>query len=160
MLISWHLFGLMRSVPRNFKLLAAILIALCASIAFSGAVTAQETEDPSGEAVALFNKGQDAHEKGDLATAIENYQKAIKLIPEFPEAELQKGNAYQSLGKLAEAEASFKRAVELREDWSLALAGLGSVLVRLARFDEAERYLQKAIELDELNFPAYAAMTE
>lgn len=117
-------------------------------------------DDRSGEAVALFNKGQDAHEKGDLKVAIENYEKALKVIPEFPEAELQRGSAYQSMGKLDEAEAAFRRAVELRGDWSLALANLGSMLVRRERYGEAEKYLEKAIEIDDLNFPAFAAMTE
>ena len=124
-------------------------------------VTCQDgSEDPSAEAVALFNRGQDAHEKGDIPTAIENYEKAIKIIPDFPEAELQRGNAYQSIGKPDEAESAFRRAVFLRGEWSLALANLGSALVRKGAFAEAESYLTKAIETDELNFPAYAAMTE
>lgn len=123
-------------------------------------VVAQDDEDVSGEAVALFNKGQDAHEKNDFRTAIEDYEKALKLIPDFPEAQLQRGNAYQSLAKLDEAESAFRQAVELREDWSLARASLGSVLVRKNNFAEAEKYLVQAIEIDDLNFPAYAAMTE
>lgn len=121
---------------------------------------AQEDDDPATDAVAIFNQGQDAHEKGDLKAAIENYEKALKLIPEFPEAELQRGNAYLSLGKLDEAELAFRRAVELREEWSLAHASLGSLLVRRARYKEAEPFLTKAIEIDEMNFPAWAAMTE
>ncbi len=123
-------------------------------------VVAQDDDDVSGEAVALFNKGQDAHEKNDFRTAIEDYEKALKLIPDFPEAQLQRGNAYQSLAKLDEAESAFRRAVELREDWSLARASLGAVLVRKNNFAEAEKYLVQAIEIDDLNFPAYAAMTE
>src|SRR5688572_27297536 len=132
-----------------------VLAALFAPDAFS-----QDDEDRSGEAVALFNRGQDAHEKGDLKTAIENYEKAIKVIPDFPEAELQRGNAYVALGKLDDAESAFRRAIELRDDWSLPLANLGSVLVRKGRFDEAEKHLTEAIKIDELNFPAYSAMTE
>lgn len=127
---------------------------------FNQAGLSQDNEDESGEAVALFNKGQDAHEKGDFRTAIENYEKALKLIPDFPEAQLQRGSAYQSIGNFDEAEAAFRKSVELRDDWSLALASLGSVLVRKNDFTEAEKYLAEAIEIDELNFPAYAAMTE
>lgn len=129
-------------------------------IALSQNTFCQDDEDRSGEAVALFNSGQDAHEKGEFAKAIENYDKALKLIPDFPEAHLQRGNAFQALGKLDEAESAFRRTVELRTDWSLALASLGSVLVRKGNFPEAEKYLTQAIETDELNFPAYAAMTE
>lgn len=137
-------------------LLAGILLTV---VTQCSAVYAQD-EDTADVAVAFFNKGQDAHEKGDLRAAIENYEKALKIVPDFPEAELQRGNAFQSLGRLDDAEAAFIRAVELRDDWSLALASLGSVLVRKGRFAEAEKHLLKAIELDELNFPAYAAMTE
>ena len=138
-----------------------LAVALAALILMPRTVGAQEEPiNPSEDAVALFNNGQDAHEKGDLQTAIENYEKALKIIPEFPEAELQRGNAYQSLGKLDMAEAAFRRAVELREDWSLALASLGSVLVRKGGYAQAESYLTKALEKDELNFPAYVAITD
>ncbi len=128
-------------------------------IVLVGSGTAQD-EDTTAEAIALFNKGQDVHEKGDLKGAIESYEKALKIFPEFPEAELQRGSAYQSMGRLDEAESAFRRSVELREDWSLALANLGSVLVRKGAYSDAEAYLAKAIELDELNFPAFAALTE
>src|SRR5687767_14326624 len=57
-------------------------------------MVAQEGNDPSSRAVAFFNSGQDAHEKNDLKTAIDNYEKALKVLAEFPEAELQRGNAY------------------------------------------------------------------
>src|SRR5688572_3300314 len=141
--------------------LSFLSVALVALAGMTSTVHSQEgDDDPSGTAVALFNKGQDAHEKGDFQTAVENYEKALKIVPDFPEAELQRGNAYQSLGKLDLAELAFRRAVELREDWSLAMASLGSLLVRKGAFPEAETLLTKAIETDELNFPAYAAMTE
>lgn len=133
---------------------------LCIAFALCSNSLAQDDPTPETEAIALFNKGQDAHEKGDLALALENYDKAIKLVQDFPEAELQRGNALVSLGRLEEAEVSLRRALELREDWSLALANLGSLLVQKGKFAEAEKYLIRAIERDEMNFPAYAAMTE
>jgi Flp pilus assembly protein TadD len=135
-------------------------IALLLIMLMVGATVMGQDEDATAEAIALFNKGQDAHEKGDLKGAIASYEEALKIFPEFPEAELQRGSAYQSMGRLDEAETAFRRSVELREDWSLALANLGSVLVRKVAYSDAEPYLTKAIELDELNFPAYAALTE
>lgn len=119
-----------------------------------------QAEDRTGEAIALFNKGQDAHEKGDLAEAVRLYEQAIAIIPAFPEAELQRGNALVSLGRTADAEKAFRRAVELRADWTMALAALGSLLVQSGRYPEAETLLLKSIALDELNFPAFAALTE
>ena len=150
------------SQPRyRQRFLAVVLLAIGVTFSFAIEAVCQEPEGgPGDDAIQFYNKGQDAHEKGDLHTAIANYEKALKLIPEFPEAELQLGNAYQALGKLDEAIAAFRRAVQHREDWSLALANLGSALVRKSAFVEAEKHLTSAIELDELNFPAYAAMTE
>jgi tetratricopeptide (TPR) repeat protein len=121
--------------------------------------------DAQHQAVALFEQGQNAHEKGDLNGALKFYQEALKLFPEFPEAEYQRGTALISLGNLAEAEKAFRRAVELRADWSLAWAKLGEVLVdrhsagNSARFGRIKTALRrnrprftKAIELDVNNF--------
>lgn len=137
--------------------IAAIL--LCLSIG----TFAQEDggdHDVAAVAVASFNKGQELHEKGDLDGAVKAYSEAIKLIPEFPEAEFQLATAYRQLGKNDLAERSFRRAVELREDWSLALAGLGAFLVDKDKLTEAEPLLKKSIELDEQNFPAFSALAE
>lgn len=116
--------------------------------------------DPAEEAVAAFNQAQDLHEKGDLAGAISLYDRSLEILPEFPEALYQRASAQLALGKTADAEASFRRAVELRPDWSLALAALGSLLVAQEKFTDAEPLLTKALALEDLNFPAFAAMTE
>ena len=135
------------------------LFLLAFAVLWVPALTAQEGhDDPESEAIALFNKGQDAHGAGDLKAAIVLYEKALKLIPDFPEAELQRGNAYQSLGDLESAESAFRRAVAVRQDWSLALANLGAILVRRNKFDEARPLLKRAIEVDSENTPAYVAM--
>jgi tetratricopeptide (TPR) repeat protein len=120
---------------------------------------AQETVEPD-DAVAVFNQGQDAHEKGDLKAAIELYRKALKIIPEFPEAEYQLGIAYLALNQTENAETAFRRAVELREDWSLPMASLGAILVQKNEFPEAEKILTKAVEIDEMNSPAFVALTD
>ncbi|MGD9562595.1 MAG: tetratricopeptide repeat protein [Pyrinomonadaceae bacterium] len=133
------------------------------TIVFVLAVHASAQEggvDPAADAVALFQKGQDAHEKGDLPAAIGFYDKAIELITEFPEAEYQRGHALLALGKKDEAEKSFRRAVEIRPDWTLALANLGSLLVGKGKYDEADKLLTKAISLDDQNALAYSALTE
>src|SRR5688572_26229474 len=131
-------------IDRSRIFSAAIVVAvacLCLSIP---AYTQDDTGDEVALAVGSFNKGQDLHEKGDLDAAIKAYAEAIKLIPEFPEAEFQLATAYKQLGKDDLAERSFRRAVELREDWSLALAGLGAFLVDKDKLAEAEPLLKKA----------------
>ncbi len=150
---------------RKFSALRQIVLPICfaffvAHFAAFNAFAQDEETDNSAEAVALFNKGQDAHEKGDLQAAVKFYEDALKLAPEFPEVEFQRGNALLALGKPSEAEQAFRRAVELREDWTLPMITLGSLLIDRGKYDEAKKFLDKAVELDANSFPAYAALTE
>jgi tetratricopeptide (TPR) repeat protein len=143
------------SAHRRSSILLTLIISLF--ITFS---TFSQTEDQPKDPVQLFNQGQDAHEKGDFKAALRFYEEALKLAPEFPEAEYQKGSALQSLGRETEAERSFRRALELRENWILPMTGLGEILVRQGKLPEAETVLNKVIEVDEKNSTAYLALIE
>jgi tetratricopeptide (TPR) repeat protein len=143
------------------------LLVFAVTLVTIGSVAAQQDSD---QAIAIFNHGQDLHEKGDLAGAIAEYDKALKAFPEFPEAEYQRAAAEIALGNLAEAEASLRRATALRQDWSLAWAMLGDVLVRkysisdatarAAVYSDAETTLKHALELEAANAPAYTALID
>jgi len=77
---------------------AALFVCFITVLSFS--IFAQTEPPPTTDnAVELFNQGQDAHSKGDFAGAIDFYDKALKIVPEFAEAEYQKGNAFLSLGR-------------------------------------------------------------
>ncbi|HRH43940.1 MAG TPA: tetratricopeptide repeat protein, partial [Pyrinomonadaceae bacterium] len=92
-------------------------------------------------------------------TALKFYEEALKIAPEFPEAEFQKGSALQSLGRDLEAEKSYRKATELKENWVLPLASLGELLVRFEKFEEAEAVLNKVLQLDESNQSAFLSLT-
>lgn len=143
------------SYQKRFLLFVCLVV-----VTFASAPAFAQDEANEGDPVALFNKGQDAHEKGDLAAALKFYDEALKILPEFPEAEYQRGSAFIEMGKPVEAEKAFRRALEIRDDWTLAMAQLGALLVKRNQFAEAERLLTKAVELDEQNFPALDALTE
>jgi tetratricopeptide (TPR) repeat protein len=130
---------------------AAFVAALCL-LFFTGSMALAQTDDPFGDGsadpVKLFERGQNAHAHGDLLKALEFYEEAIKMRPEFAEAELQRGSALVGLGRLQEAESGFRRAIELRKDWSLPYSALGALLVRSNRDADAESVLRQAIKLD------------
>ena len=104
--------------------------------------------DGAGDPVKLFERGQNAHARGDLLKALEFYEEAIKVRPEFAEAEFQRGSVLVALGRLAEAESGFRRAIEMRKNWSLPYSALGALLVRRNRDSDAETVLRQAIKLD------------
>ena len=130
---------------------AALAAALCL-LFFGGSVTRAQTDDLSSDGsadpVKLFERGQNAHAHGELVKALEFYEEAIKVRPEFAEAEFQRGNALVGLGRLPEAESALRRAIELRKDWSMPYSALGALLVRLNRDADAESVLRQAVKLD------------
>jgi len=123
-----------------------VLIATCGQQAL-----AQSDDPANGETdpIKLFERGQDAHAKGDTKLAIQLYEAAIKLRPEFPEAEFQRAMILVVSNRQAEAIEGFKRAVALRPDWAMAYSKFGSTLGAYGNDPvAAEPILRKAIELD------------
>ena len=135
----------------SWSRVAAFATALCL-LFLSGGMSQAQTDDPFGDGsadpVKLFERGQNAHAHGDLLKALEFYEEAIKVRPEFAEAEFQRGNALVGLGRLPEAESGFRNAIKQRKDWSLPYSALGALLVRLNRDVDAESVLRQAIKLD------------
>ena len=116
--------------------------------------------DGTSDPVKLFERGQNAHAHGDLTKALEFYDEAIKVRPEFAEAEFQRANALVGLKRLPEAETGFKRSIELRKDWPLPYSALGTLLVHLDREQEAETYLRQATRLDPQNYLALRLLAD
>ncbi len=140
-------------------ILSAIAVALlcaCATLVNSQTVNVDE-QDP----VKLFERGQDAHAKGDYQKAVELYSAAIQLKPEFPEAEFQRAMALLFSNHKEEALKGFNRAVELRPDWTYAYAMFGSQLAAYFNDDrDAEPILRRALELDPQNESALVALAD
>jgi len=134
--------------PRsNQSLLCALALVL---VALGFQIASGQTDDPTdGETdpVKLFERGQNAHAKGDLSRALALYEGALKLRPEFAEAEYQRGTALVALDRAPEAEKSFAHAIELKKDWALPYSALGILLARAERDREAEPVLRRAMQL-------------
>jgi tetratricopeptide (TPR) repeat protein len=138
----------MFSKPSSRQSFLWALTLLCVAICFQ--LAAAQTEDPTdgeNDPVKLFESGQNAHAKGDVARALALYEGALKLRPEFPEAEYQRGVALIALNRSPEAEKAFARALELRKDWALPNSALGTLLAGAGRDKEAEPVLRRAIQL-------------
>src|SRR5215831_2195208 len=115
--------------------------------------------DDETDPIKLFDKGQDAHARNELKHAIELYDAAIKLKPEFPEAEFQRAIALLATDRAADAIQGFNRAVALRPDWAMAYSKFGVQLSLSATNDaEAERILRRALELDDKDLGATVSL--
>jgi tetratricopeptide (TPR) repeat protein len=145
-----------RTSPLAFAL-AFFVALLCAQ----STLAQDDFDDDAADPVKLFNRGQDAHAKKNYEQAIELYDEALKLRPNFAEVEFQKAGALIALHRTAEAEKSYRRAMEIRPTWSLPPAALGLLLARTGgREREAEAPLRRALELDAKNLLAVVALAE
>src|SRR5258705_11887532 len=74
--------------------ISAFVVLLIGSLSFTtSAQTDEAFGDSAADPVKLFERGQGAHARGDFEKALEVYDQAIAVRPEFPETEFQRGNA-------------------------------------------------------------------
>ena len=140
----------MRISFSNKLLLAAsciLLLALTAALPVA-AQTEEAFGDDATDPVRLFERGQSAHARGELEKALGFYEQALKVRPEFPEAQFQRGNALASLNRFDEAEGAFRTAISLKKNWSLPHSALGALLLRRQRDAEAEQSFREALTID------------
>lgn len=150
---------------RTFALCLLLTLLCCAAPALA---QDEDFGEDAPDPVKLLRRGQAAHARGvqnkskeDLQAALEFYEQAIRLNPEFAEAEYQKGAVLGALGRGAEAEKSFRRAMELSPEWLLPPAALSQLLARApGREREAEEVLRSAVKLDPSNAPLLFALAE
>ncbi len=60
------------------------------------------------------------YQTGKREEAIEHYQQALRIKPDFAEAHVDLGMALAQTGKIEEAIAHFEQALELRPDYAPA----------------------------------------
>ena len=138
---------------------AMVVLAILLSCSSTQAQT-DDFGDSAADPVKLFERGQSAHARGELDKALEFYEQAIKVRPEFPEAEFQRGNALVSLSRLDEAEQAFRRAMLLKKNWSLPYSALGALLMRRERDADATVVFRQALTVDALDNVALRMLSE
>lgn len=117
-------------------------------------------QDDVQKAIDAFNAGQEAHSAGDLDKAASLYEEALRLVPEFAEAEYQLATIQSSRGEIERAEAGFRRAISYKPEWTLPMSALGDLLVSSGKYAEGRELLEKTLQIDGLCIPCYPALTE
>jgi len=84
-------------------------------------------------------------EQGRLQEAVESFDKAIQLKPDYVEAYYNRGVLFQELGKLEKAKQSYDQAIQLKHDYTEAYNNCGVALQDLGQFREAMSYFDQAI---------------
>ena len=103
-------------------------------------------------AAAHYNLGN-AHKKLDqLDAAIDHYQQAVALKPDFPVACYNLANLLKKFKQLEAAVSSYQQAIAHQPDYTEAHYNLGNTLKQLLRLEAAVKSYERVIELN----PAHA----
>ena len=107
---------------------------------------------PPGEgnanATELNNKGAALYYQGKYDEAIQAYNKALEINPQFADAWSSKGNALNSLSKYDEAIQACDKAIEINPQFAEAWNNKGAALYYQGKYDEAIQAYDKAIEIN------------
>jgi protein O-mannosyl-transferase len=98
----------------------------------------------------FYNLGRAYHDAGRYKEAVEVYQKATLLKPNYQLAHNGLGMAYKALGFYKEAMEAFQTAFRIQPNSHLglkALSNLGAIYIEMDRQGEAIEILKKAIQL-------------
>ena len=95
-----------------------------------------------------FSKGQTAGRKQDYQAALDHFQKALDIDPEFADAYSNMGITEAILGRLEEAAEQLQKAVNLVPDHTLAISNLSIVLAQLKRYGDAGQAARQALKLN------------
>ena len=84
----------------------------------------------------------------DYAAAIVQYEKVVKIAPDFSQVYNQLGYSYRFLGDMAKAETAFKKYIELIPDDPNPYDSYAELLLKVGRFDESIVNYRKALAID------------
>ena len=98
---------------------------------------------------ALHGKGQCLYEKGIIEEAIDTYDKALKIKPDFSNALNSKANALDKLDKKNEALELYQQINEIEPSNAIFKLNFALCLCDLEKYDECENILDEAENLFE-----------
>lgn len=124
-------------------------------VAFIGAASA-----PEAEADRLIEAGNLLEDKQAFAAAIEQYQRAMTLVPDYWRAHMNLGNCYRASGEDVLALGAYRHAYETNPTQSSVCYNLGLTLVRMGRAGDAIGFLQEAIRLKADFFDAMVVLSD
>ena len=102
--------------------------------------------------------GISAAQIGKLDKAIDAFNKAISIKPDYADAYNNLGNALQEQGKLGEAIEAYNKALTIKPNYDEAYNNMGNALKEQGKLDKAIEAFTKALSIQPDNTAAYNNM--
>ncbi|HOP64643.1 MAG TPA: tetratricopeptide repeat protein [Spirochaetota bacterium] len=113
------------------------------------------------EAINIYNRALEKTNRGDLPTALAEYQKAIKMYPYFIEAYNNMGELYSLMGQSDKAISTYTRALDIEKNYKILL-NLGVEYYNSGNYKRALGYFLESVsgkpDYHEGNY--YAGLTQ
>ena len=93
------------------------------------------------------NLGGALFQAGRTEEAIEQYEQALQLKPDYAEAHNNMGDALLQTGRVPEAIEQYEQALRIKPDYATAHNNLGDILSRTGRPSEAMKQLELALRI-------------
>jgi len=113
------------------------------------------TKEPPRDAVSAFDKAMDESRKGDIKKSSDDLGKAVRIDPDFYEANVELGIQYQETGRHDEAERLLKHAIQVNPASMKARASLGKRAYELNDFQRTVDLLTEAVRLGNISGDVY-----
>lgn len=101
------------------------------------------------------HRGELYAKKGEDRRAIEDFNKALEIDPEFVPALVSRGNAFVRIGAIKLAMKDYSRALEINPDEANAHNNIGYLLFIMGEVDKGISEINRSIELNPSNSYAY-----
>jgi lipoprotein NlpI len=101
-------------------------------------------ETPENLARAYFNRGRAYSDRGDYDRAIADFNDALRIEPNYPDAFNGRGIAYVGKADYPRAVGDFDRAIGLDPNYAIAIYNRGLALRNLGRLAEADQEFARA----------------
>jgi tetratricopeptide (TPR) repeat protein len=134
---------------------AAAIMAACAARASVQLAYWQNSDTLFRHALAVTRNNLLAHNylaialasQGKLGEAVQHYEQALQIYPDYAGARLNLGDALRDQGKLDEAVQEYERGLRLKPASVEGHNNLGNVLIRQGKLPEAAQQLEQALQL-------------
>jgi tetratricopeptide (TPR) repeat protein len=124
-----------------------------------GIVSLRELRHPvKKEALRCVAEAQRYTERNEIVRAFAKLEEAVRIDPEYRDAQANLGVAYARTGHVEEAMQHFRRALEIGPPDVILYSNLSWASLAQRQFSEAEEFGRKAIALDAHNAKAHLVL--
>jgi Flp pilus assembly protein TadD len=102
----------------------------------------------SDNSIGHYNLGNALFQKGNVDEAIEHFQRALQINPDYMEAHYNLGCALIQKGNVDEAITHFQKALQIKPNGAEVHINLGCALLQKGNMDEAITHFQKALQIE------------